>query len=411
MTQAGLADAGAGSVTFQATADRGQQVPAAWTIDRGEMGTIEAGSGEFMPTTKLGGVAHVSAAYAGLIATTTVTIRLHISQNGAPVKGGGVADAGVGGPGGVGGEGLGGKVQAPGVDRLSGQGTPPASVTELGWLYPYDQTVWPRGLLAPLLQWQTTHSATTVFIHLEEENFEFEGFYSGTNLVHQPIDQTAWQAALGSNGGDKLHVDLKVADANKVYGPISEDWIVAPGPLRGTVYYNSYHTSLAAVMPGALAAAAVLAIRPGSSDPQLALQGSGSKCVVCHSVSGDGSTLFAQDAIEPGDDYRNGASFDLRNGGARIANYQNSAPDGTTNNRKFLWSGLSRDGTYALQSVNRPKRPMPVRGCLSAKQRQCRRGEWSRPDQGGGHTGVLARRNQSRIRLLDRHAASWWRER
>ena len=102
---------------------------------------IDAGSGKFKPTTALGGVAHVSATYANLIATTTVTIRLHISQNGAPPTAGGVADAGVGGVGGVGGEGLGGKVADPDVDRLGGQGTPPASATELGWLYPYDRTV------------------------------------------------------------------------------------------------------------------------------------------------------------------------------------------------------------------------------------------------------------------------------
>ncbi len=348
--QVELADAGSGALTFQATTGNSQAVAATWSIDRGEMGTIAASTGTFTPTTSLGGVANVSASYAGVIATTTVTVNLHLSQNGAPTNSG-VADAGVGGVGGVGGDGPGGPVDSQTVNRLTGAGTQPASATELGWLYPYDQTVWPRAIFAPLLQWQTTHTATSVYIHLQEQNFEFQGFYSGQGLVNQPIDQTSWQAALSSNGGDKLSVELTIADANNVYGPISESWIVASGPLRGTVYYNSYHTSLATVVPGALAAAAILAIQPGSSSPQLALQGAGTKCIACHTVSADGSTLFAQDASEPGDDYSNGSSFDLKNGGATIANYQNNAPDGTTNNRKFLWSGLAKDGTYALQSV------------------------------------------------------------
>ena len=79
----------------------------------------------------------MSASYAGVIATTTVTVNLHLSQNGAPANSG-VADAGVGGVGGVGGDGPGGPVDSQTVNRLTGAGTQPASATELGWLYPYD---------------------------------------------------------------------------------------------------------------------------------------------------------------------------------------------------------------------------------------------------------------------------------
>jgi hypothetical protein len=142
-----------------------------------------------------------------------------------------------------------------------------------------------------------------------------------------------------------------VADDASVCGPRALDWYVAPGILRGTVYYNSYNTKLATQLAGAPAAAAVLSIKPGVSDPTLTLPGAGAKCIVCHMVSDDGSTLFAQDAIEPGDDYKNGASFDLTKSGVKIQDYQGAASDGTTNNRKFLWSGPSKDGTYALESA------------------------------------------------------------
>ena len=170
-------------------------------------------------------------------------------------------------------------------------------------------------------------------------------------MVREHIDQKAWQIATNANGGDKLHVELRIADATTVYGPVSQDWIVASSPLKGTVYYNSYSTTLADQISGAPAAAAILAIKPGRSDPELALPGSKDKCIVCHTVSDDGSTLFAQVAKELNDDYSEGSSYDLttcRRSDPGLST--GSASDNTTNNRKFLWSGLWKDGTFALQS-------------------------------------------------------------
>jgi hypothetical protein len=348
ITQISGPDGGSAMITFTASAN-GQGVSPMWSIDKGELGTIDAASGAFSTTGKFGGAAKISATLGDVIVTTTLSIRLHITQNGRGVSDGGAV--GVGGAGGVGGEGLGGKVDDATMMRLKNGGTPPASAQELSWLYPYDKTVWPRGILAPLLQWTTSHTATSVYIHLKQDNYEFEGYYSGNALVHQPIDQFAWSTALTGNGGDALHVEVKIADANNVYGPISEDWIIAAGVLKGTVYYNSYNTRLAKTIPNGKSPAAVLAIRPGANDPTLALPGTETHCVVCHTVSDDGSTLFAQTAIEPNvDQYPDGASYNLTNNGAVIQKYTNNAPDGTTNNRKFLWAGLWKDGTFGLQS-------------------------------------------------------------
>ncbi len=343
-------DDAAGTIGFQALVG-GAAVPAKWSIDRGELGTLAVSSGKFVPNGTFSGVGVVSALYGKAVATSKVTIKLNITQNGGtwdPTT----VTPGVGGIGGVGGEAPGGKVDDATLARLLGPASKPADAAELGLLYPYDGTVWPRGIFAPLLQWQTTHTPTSaVRVHLKQSNYEFNGFYAGDSVVREHIDQKAWQAATNGNGGDPLHVEVSIADATTVYGPVAQDWTIAPGPLKGTVYYNSYATTLADQIAGAQSAAAILAIKPGRSDPELALPGAKTQCIACHTVSDDGSTLFAQIAKEPGDDYRNGASYDLTKAGAVIQNYTASAPDMTTNNRKFLWSGLWKDGSFALQSA------------------------------------------------------------
>jgi hypothetical protein len=353
----------AGAIAFQAMGTGGGTVPATWSIDRGELGTLDVSAGTFAPNGSYAGVGTVTAIFGNALATTTVTVQVHMVQNGgATGLDAGSAEAGAGGYGGVGGEGPGGPVDDATVARLRAGGTAPGSQAELGLLYPYDKTVWPRGLLPPLVQWQTTHTATAAYVHLTQKNFEFEGFYAGSALVHQPVDPAAWRAALNGNAGDPLALEVKIADASNVYGPRTESWIVAAGVLKGTVYYDSYGTKLANPIPGVndtIASGAVLAIREGFTDPVLAIPGTQDQCIACHTVSDDGSTLFAPNTnlLVSTYDYNNSASYDLKNNGAIIASYngdlQNSpstAPDGTSNKMKFMWAGLWKDGTFALQS-------------------------------------------------------------
>jgi len=339
-----------GAVAFEASSD-GRPVAAKWSIDRGELGALDVSEGGFAPDGNYSGVGTISALYGGAVATTSVTVKLSITQNGGtwdptPIK------PGVGGIGGVGGELPGGPVDAATRKRLLGPSTKPKSAAEFGLLYPYDGTVWPRGIFAPLLQWQTTHTPTqAVYVHLSQENYDFQGFYAGDSAVREHVDQKAWQVATNGNGGDPLHVEVRIADASKAYGPVAQDWTIASGPLKGTVYYNSYATTLANAIEKAVSPAAILAIKPGRSDPELALPGAKDECIACHTVSDDGSTLFAQTAVKPNvDEYRDGASYDLTRGGEVLESYTGAAADGTTNNRKFLWAGLWKDGSFALQS-------------------------------------------------------------
>jgi hypothetical protein len=350
-------------VTFTAQCN-GATIPVVWNIDRGDLGSIGATSGVFTASGQGAGMGTVTATAGNVSGTATVTVQLHTTQNGAvSATDGGAPEAGVGGNGGVGGEPLGGPVPMATVTLLQGAANPNAGPTAgvLAWLYPYDQTVWPQGILPPLLQWTPTPTKiNAVYVHLKQANYEFEGFFSidntqdgGANLINtQPIDPTAWTIATNGNGGDPLHVEITVSDGTHVYGPIAENWHVAPGQLKGVVYYSSYYTQLAAPVYENQPAA-ILSIRSGSTSPTLAIPGSANKCLVCHEISGDGATMYASNG-QAWPNYNETDVFDLRSGSSTPtqtfgAPGNATSTDGTFNDRKFLWSGLWQDGSFVLQ--------------------------------------------------------------
>ncbi len=336
-------------VTFTAKSADGTTVSPTWGVDRGDLGSI-SGAGVFTASGNGAGVGNITATSGNLKGSTTVTVSIHAIQVGNPYGAGGPPPVGPGGFGGVGGEGLGGPVDSATQTALTGAGTPPSSPSVLGFLYPYDKTVFPRGMLAPLLQWQSNEGAIdAVSIHLTEKNYDFQGFYavSGASQFHQPIDTTAWNTAINGNSGDPLHAEVKIHSGTTVIGPVAEDWTVASGILSGTIYYQTYYSVVAG--SSGSPSAGTLEIRPGKTDPQLVLPSAQGACIVCHEVSEDGSTLFAEDSS-----YSNGASYDLRDGGAVIQSYTGvsnaTSSDGTNDNEKFVWSALWKDGTFAFEN-------------------------------------------------------------
>ncbi len=329
------------TVQFTAT-QRGASVSPAWSVTPATVGTLSA-TGLFTPSGTAGGLATVIAQASGDTATTTLTVRLHLVQNGA--SGGTVG--GAGGVGGVGGEGAGGPVSTTVLDLLT-QSTPTADPS-LSLLYPYDQTVWPRGILAPLLQWTPgAHAWESVGIHLQCSNFSWDGVFAktATPFVHHPIPQAAWQAMGDACAGSSVQVKVVLASGGVAYGPITQTWKIAPGFLKGVVYYNAYGSKLAANFSGALPnggpfGGATLAIRGASTDPVLVAgkTGGASDCRVCHVVSADGSTLITQ----RGDNYGGTDAYSLKNGNAETSI---SPGDG-----RFAWGGLSPNGTLLFSNA------------------------------------------------------------
>jgi hypothetical protein len=321
------------TVTFQATLN-GMAAPAtAWGVDQGDIGTVPAGpssSAIFTPSGTAGGFVTVTAALNKQSVQRQVLVKLSATQNGANASsaaeqpqipsGVGALTQG-GGVGGVGGTGLGGGVtDAPTLAALNAPASNGAA-QGLGFLYPYDKTVWPRGLPAPLLQWTwSTGDADAIKISLSTANgsYSYAGTFArpailaqtGGNFINHPIPQDVWDMATNSAGGstNPLTVSLVVAKGGVAYGPITETWTIAPARLSGTIYYNSYGTQLVQNSAGAIGGngefgAAVLRIRVGDTAPTV-IAGSNSECRTCHSVAAFGSRLEAQP-------YGNYSDFDL----------------------------------------------------------------------------------------------------
>ncbi len=352
------------TLQFSATSG-GAAVEAVWFVDRIEIGTIDPTTGLFSVTGNVAGVVNVTARYGNLEATTTVTVNIAATQNGDD---GDVTSGGPGGLGGVGGEGQGIAVNAGIVSLLDGAPTADAA---LGLLYPYDRTVWPRGLLAPLLQWKNgAHGAEAVRIKIQSGAYSYTGYFGrpsslagGAAFQRHPIPQSAWYGATYSNPGpgSDMTVELVVlGDDGVVYGPINWSWPIATGSLKGTVFYQSYMTNLALNSPaksawGSWFGGATLAIKSKATEPSLVAGTSSetpsstdpdsSGCRVCHVVSADGSTLISQH----GDAYGRSSIYDLRNGNAETAFPATAAYD-----KNFAWAGLYPDGTLALSNSGMP---------------------------------------------------------
>ncbi|WP_146647265.1 hypothetical protein [Labilithrix luteola] len=382
------------TVEYKATLN-GQPIAVGWSIDRGDIGAIPKGpstSSIFTPKGTSGGLATISAGLNGRIVTRQVFVKVVSTQNGAdpnaPGESGQIPKSpddlkAGGGVGGVGGEGLGGAVTDPAI--ISALGSPQdGSGQNLGLLYPYDKTFFPRGQLAPLLMWRwTTGDADAIKIELSTSSGSFT--YSGTfgrpailpstKFTRHPIPQDIWDIATNSAGGklpdgtpDRLTVKLTVAKGTQAYGPIVQTWNVAPARLSGTVYYNSYGTQLvknwtALDKKGHAIGAAILGIRSGQLGPQLVVgkdspkDGNGnpadnSGCRVCHVVSSRGRWLVTQaEQGTPG----NGRSFlydlsaaDVPNSSVQLAN------EGV-----FAWAAMTQDGSFALTNSVDPSSSNP----------------------------------------------------
>jgi hypothetical protein len=342
-----------------------EPVQVAWSVDRGDLGGISPGVGAqtaLVPSGNAGGVVTVMAALDKQQASVAITIAIHGSQNGAdgtvpgqakqiPSSVGKLTEGG--GPGGVGGQGLGVAITDKAVRDALDHPSSNGSDANLKLVYPYDGTVFPRGVLAPLIAWDWTKGdADAIKIDLSSQSgsFHWSGSFGRPAIltdtagpfVQHPIPQDVWERASNSASGksDPLTLAVTVASGKEAYGPIEQHWVIADARLSGIIYYNSYGTQLAKNFTGAIAGdgkfgGATLGIRVGDADPKLVAGSSGgdANCRVCHSVSADGSRLVSAN--------QDGSTF-------AYALNANGDADQTTMGAYAEFPGMYPDGSLAL---------------------------------------------------------------
>jgi len=230
------------------------EVPTAvnWSLDDVVVGTI-APDGVFTSPGFVAGKAKVTAQIGSLEATTTVTVRVQIVDNAGMI--------------------------APGDQTLlEGGGSADAAFR---WLYPYDKTIFPRGLGAPSLQFGGD-AADAMYIHVSVGDFHYKGFFGASNPSRVALPEAVWKGVtMSAAAGDTVKVEATKLSSGGVSGPVHEGWTIAPGSLKGVVYYNTYVSKLAQ-------SGAVMRIRLGK-DAEVFMDG----CTVCHSVSARGNVLAA----------------------------------------------------------------------------------------------------------------------
>jgi hypothetical protein len=288
-----------------------------WSASVPQAGSI-APTGIFTASGSIGSVVPVTATVQGMNATASLTVKLHLHQ--------GVTTVG-----------------ADVVTSLGGATTPDASVT---WAYPYNGTVFPRGLLAPVLQWNGGTATDDVYVHVTSPTFELESYAAAPGPTASfTFDPTTWQQLTDSTtGATALSVARWSGTAATVIA--SHSWTIAPQSMRGTIYYWAQNIGR------------VVRIKPGAPTPDdfanapplndTSVYPSSSCLMTCHTVSANGAVL-----VSGGGSF--GGSFSLATGQPMysLGGVWGGGTNGATDNAQVVqWSNsaLSPDGAYVVEN-------------------------------------------------------------
>jgi len=300
-------------VTVQVTArfeDGSKPNKVVWSVDDAGVGSIDD-SGEFRANGFVAGDVTITAS----VGSRTAAVTLHVTV--AIISDPDELDAS-----------LKDDLQVGGHDGAAGVGPD----GDFRFLYPYDKTVFPRGLSAPLLQLGGADADAT-YVKISAGAFSYEAFAAAGGLTQVTLPPEVWRGVtLSAAPGEWVEVSVSKASGAEITGPVSQRWLIAPGSLKGFVYYNTYRSLLAGNN------GAVMRIKPGE-DATVLQKG----CTVCHTVSANGNVMVAGVQWDKANAVVSRA-FDLpANGGIQLRDEQDEG-------RVYSFGGLTPDGALLLTS-------------------------------------------------------------
>jgi hypothetical protein len=289
-----------------------------WTVDQVSIGSVGS-DGVFTANGSVGGVVTVTATTGdGGYLTTMITVNVDITDD----------------PG----------TLSPMDETTLKAGGQDA---QFKWLYPYDGTVFPRGLAAPILQLSGT-GTRAAYTKITAPHFSYQQVVNVNDPLRVTIPQPVWKGlTLTAGPKDKVTVSVNRLAGNTASGPVTQSWLIAPASINGVIYYNTYIGSMLADGGGG-----IMRI-PAGQNAQLVVKG----CTVCHSISANGGVMAAgsQNAPNAMGDWNpvTSQTYDLATAGTATMRTQ------STEGRLFSFVGLTPDGAKGLVSGLPPKRNGP----------------------------------------------------
>jgi hypothetical protein len=303
-------------VQLTATANGGP-VAGTWTTSDPAIGSVSS-SGMFEANGFVGGTVVVGLIVGMRQITVTLTVDVDITDNPAMLSTAAQAALVAGGP----------------------------ANPSFKFLYPFDGTVFPRGLQTPILQFgdgQTVAStASGTYLKLTTTHFSYQQFGAGGTPVQVVIPDAVWNGVTVTAGAtDVVAAAVTEQTGSTITGPVTENWRIAPASLRGFIYYSTYKSPLLPNDPQTNTGGGILRIQPGSNAVVVS-----KGCVVCHSISANGSVLSA--ALGP--DLSNPTSSDTVTLTVASPTPTPLSPAGP--GQQFAFAALTPDGTLALTNGN-----------------------------------------------------------
>ena len=231
-----------------------------WTFDQPPIGTM--GQNTFTPTGTVAGPGNLKANYGGAEDETTVTVVITKT------------------------------VDPDGIGPTFGD--PSGADPSMQIVYPYDNTVWPLKVAAPVVQWNGVQNGDQYKMHIKEQYYDYTVYFTGNVPARHLIDELEWLAISSSGQGaksDPLTFELSRKSGGVTYAPVVQTWRIAQARLPGRVYYWELPSACGNGTNGR-----ILSIKPTEAVAEEFFKPG--QCYGCHTVSRDGRTVAS--AFDPG---------------------------------------------------------------------------------------------------------------
>jgi hypothetical protein len=279
-----------------------------WSVDDTKLGSI-SGDGTFHANGYVGGIVHISATVGSSSISFELTVDVDITIND-------------------------GKISDADQATLSAGGAGDASFE---FLYPYDGTVFPRGLAAPVLQLAGT-AATATYTTITLPHFKYQQFSPALTRIQVRLPEPVWKGmTLTAGAADDVVLSVTKLSGGQASGPASQTYRVAQASMKGIIYYNTYSSPLTNGTTDT-DKGGILRIKAGGN-AEVVQRG----CTVCHAVSSKGSVLAT------------GSGYDLPTYAPTTSGTYDLSPAGDITPRlagaaglTFPFAGLTPDGSKAL---------------------------------------------------------------